>query len=80
MSDEKETMVVNDIYLAAYLSLAGCKLVRRYREGRRVQFEFSNPAGSIRALRDAFYSNEAMVPAFRYSQEIIGKKQQLFDP
>jgi hypothetical protein len=69
----------HDIYLAAYLGLAGCKFERKRKEGRRVFFIFTNPAGSIQELRDAYYSGTAQVPAFRYAQEILGKKQQCFD-
>jgi hypothetical protein len=69
----------HDIYLAAYLNLAGCKLERKRKEGRRVFFVFTNPAGSIQELRDAYYSGTATVPAFKYAQGIIGMKQMCFD-
>jgi len=71
-NDELET---HDIYLAAYLNLAGCQLKRRRRQGPRVHFIFVNPAGEIKDLQEAFYSGKAVVKAHAYSKEIIAMKE-----
>jgi hypothetical protein len=76
IDNELET---HDIYLAAYLNLAGCSLKKRRRQGPRVYFVFTNPAGSIGELREAFYSGKAVVKAHAYSQAIIAQKQLCFD-
>jgi len=71
-NNEYET---HDIYLAAYLMVSGCDLVRRRRQGARVYFVFQNKAGPIEELREAYYSGRAKVVAIRFAQEIISMKQ-----
>ena len=56
---ENEELETHDIYLAAYLNIAGCTLKRRYRTGQRVYFVFINPAGSINELRQSYYAGTA---------------------
>jgi hypothetical protein len=74
--EEYET---DDIYLAAYLNLAGCELVRRRKTGNKVMFVFTNPAGPIKDLREAYYSNKATVKANPYAQQIVNFKQLCFE-
>lgn len=75
-SAELET---HDIYLAAYLSIAGCNLKRRYKVGPRVFFVFVNPAGPISDLRQSYYAGNAMVKAHDFAQKIVGMKNLCFD-
>ena len=79
MPEADSELETHDIYLAAYLRLAACNLKKRRRQGPRVYFIFTNPAGSINELREAFYSGKALVKAHEYSQSIIAMKQLCFD-
>ncbi len=76
MAEEYET---DDIYLAAYLNLAGCDLVRRRRIGQKVMFVFTNSAGPIKDLRSAYYSNQAVVKANLFAQQVVSFKQLCFE-
>jgi hypothetical protein len=78
MQDKSEDFETHDIYLAAYLSIAGCNYQGKRQEGRRIFFKFTNSGGSIESLREAFYSNTGMVPAYKYSQSVIQYKQLCF--
>lgn len=78
-ADQDTELETHDIYLAAFLSLAGCSLKRRYRTGPRVYFVFTNTAGSINNLRQSYYSGEAVVKAHDYSQKIVAIKNLCFD-
>lgn len=87
-TDWKQTMTndnndkefeTNDIYLAAFLKISGCQMIRRRRQINRIYFVFVNPAGSIQELRMAFFSGQAKVPAYQYSQDIIAFKQMCYD-
>ena len=69
----------HDIYLAAYLKVSGCTLVRRRKQANRVYFVFVNPAGSILDLREAFFSGQGKVSAHQYSMEIVSVKQLCFE-
>ena len=80
MDVELEEFETHDIYLAAYLKLSGCELIRRRKAGPRVYFIFHNVAGPASDLREAYYSNKAQVPANRFAQEIVNFKQLCFDP
>ena len=76
---ELEELETHDIYLAAYFRLASCTLKRRRRQGPRVYFIFTNVGGSIKELREDFYSGKAVVKAHEYSQSIIAMKQLCFE-
>jgi hypothetical protein len=69
----------HDIYLAAYLSLSSCKLIRRRRQGQRVYFVFTNPGGSVTAMREAYYSGSGVVVANEFANAIKNAKEMLFD-
>lgn len=75
----QEELETHDIYLAAYLNIAGCQLKRRYRTGARVYFVFVNPAGSINELRQSYYAGTALVKAHDFAQKIVAMKQLCFD-
>ena len=79
MIDKSNEFETHNIYLAAYLSYAGCKLERKRKDGRRVYFIFTNAAGSIAELRDEYFSGNAMVSACKYSQAIMSFKELCFD-
>lgn len=76
--DQDENFETHDIYLAAYLKISGCNYVKRYRQGPRVFFVFSNPGGSMKDLREAFYANKGTVPAKKFSDEVVSFKQLCF--
>ena len=65
----------HDIYLAAYLNLAGCIMDRRRRQGARVYLIFTNPGGSLADLREAYYSGKALVKAHSYATAVIAMKE-----
>ena len=79
MALQEEEFETHDIYLAAYLQLAGCTLVRRRKQGPRVYFVFVNPGGSVKDLREAFYNSSAHVSAYSYSQKVVAMKQLCFE-
>lgn len=68
-----------DIYLAAYLKIAGCELQRRRRQGHRVYFVFTNAGGSMNDMREAFFSGRGKVSAHQYSREVMAFKEMCFD-
>jgi hypothetical protein len=70
----------HDIYLAAYLKISGCEMLRRRRQGQRVYFIFTNPGGSISEMRTAYFSGKGKVTANVYAQEIMNFKNLCFDP
>lgn len=76
-SEEYET---HDIYLAAYYKVAGCSYLRKYRQGRRVIFVFSNPGGTMREMREAFFSGKGMVVASEYADAVRKYKELCHDP
>ena len=77
--DPNEEFETHDIYLAAYLMISGCKMVRRRKQGNRVYFVFVNPAGSIKDLREAYFSGQSKVAAHQYSQTIIAVKNLCYE-
>jgi hypothetical protein len=79
MNTEDKEFETHDIYLAAFLKISGCTLLRRRKQANRVYFVFTNPAGSILDLREAFYSGTAKVVAHQYSITIVGMKQLCFE-
>jgi len=78
MSDETE-FETHDIYLAAYLKVSGCAMIRRRKQANRVYFIFTNTAGSIKDLREAYFSGQAKVAAHQYSTAIVSMKQLCFE-
>jgi len=68
-----------DIYLAAYFTICGCVMVRKRVQGKRVFFVFTNPAGSIKQLREAFFANEGTVKAYDFSQKVKAMKELCFE-
>ncbi len=76
---DTEEFETHDIYLAAYLKVCSCQLLRRRKQANRVYFVFTNSAGSIKDLREAFFSGQAKVPAHQYAMEIVSVKQLCFE-
>ncbi len=76
MDEEYET---HDIYLAAYFCICSCKYIRKYKQGPRVHFVFSNPAGSMKELREAYYSDKGLVPAKKFADEVSRFKHLCFE-
>jgi len=72
MTDEKkEGYRTSDLYYAAYLKVAGVKLIGTDRDGGRVYFVFEEGDGSsLRELRDQYYNRTSKVSALTYSDEI----------
>lgn len=75
MITNTEEFEVTDIYLAAFLKVSGCTLLRRRRQANRVYFIFTNPAGPVQELREAFFTGQAKVPAHQYAIEIKAMKE-----
>lgn len=67
----------HDINLAAYLAYAGCKLLRKRKEGTRVFFIFQNVGGDMKKLRDAYFSNQGGF--YQYAQQLKAFKEMCFD-
>ncbi len=71
----------HDIYLAAYLSEAGCEYRGRRKQAHRVFFKFANVGGSISSLREDFFSGKAKVVACKFSDSVKKFKELCFmDP
>jgi len=77
---EPEEFETHDIYLAAYLTLAGCVMKRERRVGQRKYFVFTNIATPISELRHGYYTGTATVKAHDFAQKIVGMKNLCFDP
>lgn len=75
MPHEEESFECHDIYLAAYLSEAGCELKGRRKQGHRVFLIFSNVGGSIKTLREDFFSGRAKVTACKFADSIKKMKE-----
>lgn len=75
--DEKE-YETHDIYLASYLKISGCQMIRRRRQGQRVYFIFMNPAGSVEAMREAYYSGQGKVVANEMANAIKSFKEMCY--
>jgi hypothetical protein len=80
MDTDNKEYETHDIYLASYLKISGCQLIRRRRQGQRVHFVFINPGGSISTMREAYYSGQGMVAAVAFSNELKAMKEMCFDP
>jgi hypothetical protein len=76
---ELEELETHDIYLAAFLKMAKCVLKNRRKVGPRVYFVFTNVGGSIKQLREEFYSGKAKDSLHEYSQHVIAMKQLCFE-
>jgi len=76
---EQELFETHDIYLAAYLKISGCEMIKRRREGPRVHFVFRNLGGSMTEMREAYYSGKGQVAANLFAQEVINFKQLCFE-
>ena len=76
--DPEPEFETHDIYLAAYLKVSGCDMIRRRRQGPRVYFVFKNPAGSVMEMRQAYYSGEGQVVANTFARAVISFKQLCF--
>lgn len=74
-----EELETHDIYLAAYLKVTGCVLVRKRKQGPRVFFIFSNPGGSIKDMREAYFNGQGTVQAHQFATTITAMKQLLFE-
>lgn len=77
--DIEQEFETHDIYLAAYLKISGCEMVRRRRQGPRVYFVFRNLGGSVMEMREAYYSGKGQVAANTFAQEIMNMKQLCFE-
>ena len=76
---EPEEFETHDIYLAAYLTLAGCTMKRERRVGQRKYFVFTNIATPISELRHGYYTGTATVKAHDFAQKIVAMKNLCFD-
>lgn len=61
----------SDIYFAAYLKVAGAKLVHTEREGRRVFFVFEDQGTiAMRQLKAQYFADSAKVNVLSYVQAV----------
>jgi hypothetical protein len=79
MNTEDIEFETPDIYLAAYLKVSGCNMIRRRKQANRIYFVFQNPAGSVKEMREAYFSGRAKVQANQFAQEIVAMKQLCFE-
>jgi len=63
----------NDLYFAAFLKTAGCKMARHEKQGNRIIFVFEE-APMIDDLMNEWYSREAKVDALTYADNIRNLK------
>ena len=77
MTTETEIYETSSIYEAAYLVLAGCLMTTK-RVGHRTLFCFTNPAGSLMELRQAFVNDTARVPPHAFSTKLMALKSLCF--
>ncbi len=75
---EEPDFETHDIYLAAYLSVAGCSFKNRRKQGNRWYFVFTNAGGPVSDMREAFFAGKAMVAASKYADEIRKFKELCF--
>lgn len=59
-----------DLYLSAYLQVAGVPMVRTDREGNRVYFVFDTQLANMEELKLAWFNNTGKVPAQAYAQAV----------
>lgn len=65
----------SDLYLAAFLKVAGIPLRETEKDGKKVIFVFEDPGGSgIKDLKEDFFMDRAKVNALSYSQSLKGLK------
>ena len=69
----------HDIYLAAFLSEAGCEFQGRRKQGHRVYFKFTNVGGSISTLREDYFSGRSKVVACKFADSVRKYKEMCFD-
>ncbi len=72
---QEDQFETHDIYLAAFLSLAGCELKGRRKQGHRVFFIFTNVGGPIQSLREDFFSGRGKVVANKYASAVKEYKE-----
>jgi len=69
----------SDLYFAAYLKVAGVKLIDTEWEGKRLFFVFEDKGGDImRNLKKEYFSDYAKVNAMSYVQAIKLMKNLTF--
>lgn len=79
LKTETETFETDDIYLGAFFQLCGCIMERKRKQGNKVFFIFSNNAGSMKELRELYYTGKTTVKPHEFSQQVIAMKRLCFD-
>jgi hypothetical protein len=75
-STSDDTFETDDIYLGAYLLLCHCEKVGQRRVGpKKIIFQFRNPAGAIRTLREEYYTSRF----HDFSGKVMAMKKLLGD-
>lgn len=67
----------SDIYLAAYLKIAGVDFQGVTHEGTRAFFLFENQEG-LDEIKQAFFAGTSKVPARAYAEEIKAFKSMVY--
>ena len=69
--EKKEGYRTSDLYYAAYLKVAGVRMLGTERDGGRVYFVFDEGESvNLRDLRDQYYNRTSKVAALSYADEI----------
>ena len=80
MSETKKTMIqTSDLYFAAFLQSAGCKIVKTVQDGPKNVFSFEDDQG--RENLKEVYFNEMVgseIPALKYANAIRSLKTMCF--
>ena len=64
----------SDLYLSAYLQVAGAPMIRTEREQNRVYFVFDVSIVNIEELKAAWFNNTGKVPAQPYAHSVRSLK------
>ena len=69
----------SDLYFAAFLNAAGCKIVKTDKEGTKNIFHFQDPQQG-RNLQEAYFneSEESRVPALRFANAVRSLKTMVY--
>lgn len=68
-----------DLYMAAFLNAAGCKIVKHSTENHRVDFFFDNKDGLAARLKDEYLTRSAQINALTYADNVKSLKSWCAD-
>jgi len=73
-----ETIRTSDLYFAAFLQSAGCKIVKTEKDGTKNIFHFQDDLN--RNLKDAYFNEgeESKIPALKFSNAVRSLKTMVY--